>query len=84
MRPKKEKKSITIDSDIVESVTRMAEEDNRSFSQYINGVLRQWIVTIERQKKDPERMPGQGMTKRADSWKKGTFERESLDEKRRS
>ncbi len=43
MRPLKEKVSITLDGDVVEEVKRLAEEDDRSFSQYINRVLRKHI-----------------------------------------
>lgn len=39
MRPLKEKVSITLDGDVVEEVKRLAEEDDRSFSQYINRYL---------------------------------------------
>ena len=43
MRPLKEKVSITLDGDVVEEVKRLAEEDDRSFSQYINRVLRKHV-----------------------------------------
>ncbi len=43
MRPLKEKVSITLDSDIVQKTKELAEEDDRSFSQYINMVLRDWL-----------------------------------------
>lgn len=43
MRPLKEKISITIDSNIVERIKELAEEDDRSFSQYINLVLKDYI-----------------------------------------
>ncbi|MBQ3007850.1 MAG: toxin-antitoxin system protein [Clostridia bacterium] len=43
MRPPKEKVSITLDSDIVEKIKTLAEEDERSFSQYINKVLKEFI-----------------------------------------
>ena len=43
MRPLKEKASITLDGDVVEEVKRLAEEDDRSFSQYINRVLRKHV-----------------------------------------
>lgn len=43
MKPLKTKVSITLDSDIVESIKKYAEEDDRSFSQYINLVLKEWI-----------------------------------------
>ena len=43
MRPLKEKVSITLDSDIVERIKQLAEEDERSFSQYINKVLKDYL-----------------------------------------
>ena len=43
MRPLKEKVSITLDSDVVEKIKTLAEEDERSFSQYINKVLKEFI-----------------------------------------
>lgn len=43
MKPLKEKVSITLDSDIVQKIKELAEEDDRNFSQYINMVLRDWI-----------------------------------------
>ena len=43
MRPLKEKVSITLDSDLVKVVKELAYKDDRSFSQYINRVLRQHV-----------------------------------------
>ncbi len=43
MKPLKGRFSITLDEDIAEKIKKMAEEDDRSFSQYINMVLREWI-----------------------------------------
>jgi len=43
MKPLKEKVSITLDSDIVEKIKLLAEEDERSFSQYINKVLKEYL-----------------------------------------
>ncbi len=43
MRPLKEKVSITLDSDVVEKMKALAEEDERSFSQYINKVLKDYL-----------------------------------------
>ncbi len=40
MKPLKEKISITIDSDILEKLRILAENDDRSLSQYINIILR--------------------------------------------
>lgn len=43
MKPLKSKVSITLDEDIIMTIKELAEEDDRSFSQYINMVLRNWI-----------------------------------------
>lgn len=43
MKPLKSKVSITLDEDIIMIIKELAEEDDRSFSQYINMVLRNWI-----------------------------------------
>lgn len=43
VKPLKEKVSITLDSDIVERIKQLAEEDERSFSQYINKVLKDYL-----------------------------------------
>lgn len=43
MRPLKDKISITIDGDILEKIKILAEEDDRSLSQYINIVLKEHI-----------------------------------------
>ena len=40
MKPLKEKVSITLDETIVKSIKELAEKDDRSFSQYINKVLK--------------------------------------------
>ena len=43
MKPLKTKVSITLDSDIITKVKVLAENDDRSFSQYINLVLQEHI-----------------------------------------
>lgn len=43
MKPLKQKVSITLDEDIISKIKEMAESDDRSFSQYVNMVLRSWI-----------------------------------------
>ena len=43
MKPLKNKVSITIDGDIIQQIKELAEEDDRSFSQYINMILKEWI-----------------------------------------
>lgn len=56
MRPLKDKISITIDNDIVKRIKELAEEDDRSFSQYINMVLKEHIQSISSsgREKSPE------------------------------
>ena len=43
MKPLKVKVSITLDGDVLERTKKLAEEDDRSLSQYINIVLKQYI-----------------------------------------
>lgn len=43
MKPLKEKVSITLDSDLIKEIKDLAEKDDRSFSQYINMVLKEHI-----------------------------------------
>lgn len=47
MKPLKEKVSITLDSDIIKKLKDLAEDDDSSFSQYINMVLKEWISKID-------------------------------------
>lgn len=47
MKPLKTKVSITLDHDLVSKLKRMAEEDDRSFSQYVNLILKEWIKKSE-------------------------------------
>lgn len=51
MRPLKDKISITVDSDIVQKIKELAEADDRSFSQYINMVLKEHITNKSDNKK---------------------------------
>ena len=51
MRPLKGKVSITLDSDIIQTIKDYAEEDDRSFSQYINMVLKEYISRRSRTEK---------------------------------
>ncbi len=44
MKPLKEKISITIDSDILDKLRILAENDDRSLSQYINIILKAHIT----------------------------------------
>lgn len=51
MKPLKAKVSITLDSDIIETIKQLAEQDDRSFSQYINLVLREHVKEYEKAEK---------------------------------
>jgi len=50
MKPLKEKVSITLDNDIIKQIKQLSEEDDRSFSQYINHVLREYLENIKQAK----------------------------------
>lgn len=43
MKPLKEKVSITLDEDVVKRIRELAENDDRSFSQYINKILKEHV-----------------------------------------
>ena len=47
MKPLKEQISITIDSDILEKARKLAEQDDRSLSQFINIALKEYVKKIE-------------------------------------
>ena len=47
MKPLKTKVSVTLDEEVVIKIKKLAEIDDRSFSQYINYVLRRHIKLIE-------------------------------------
>ena len=51
MKSMKNKVSITLDEDIIIKIKELAENDDRSFSQYINMVLKEHIVKMEKNKK---------------------------------
>lgn len=46
MKPLKSRLSLTIDDDILEELRLLAEEDDRSLSQYINRVLRAHVREV--------------------------------------
>lgn len=46
MRPKKEKVSMTIDSDLLQELRSHAQKDDRSLSQYVNRVLRRYMEKL--------------------------------------
>ena len=48
MKPLKQKISITIDEVTLEELRRLAEEDERSLSQYINLVLKKYLEGLQK------------------------------------
>jgi len=48
MKPLKTKLSITLDEDLVEKLKKLAENDDRSLSQYINLILKQHLKTLKK------------------------------------
>lgn len=47
MKPLKDKISITIDPQILAEIRELAEEDDRSLSQYINLVLKEHLKNVK-------------------------------------
>ena len=43
LRPLKQKVSITLDMDLIEKLKYLSEESDRSLSQYINLVLKEYL-----------------------------------------
>ena len=50
MKPLKKKVSITLDEDIILKVKVIAEDDDRSFSQYVNLVLREHLQHVDQKR----------------------------------
>ena len=48
MKPLKSKVSNTLDEDIIQKIKELAENDDRSFSQYINMALKDYLNRINR------------------------------------
>ncbi len=51
MRPLKEKVSVSLDLDVIDVIKTKAENDDRNFSSYINKVLKDHIIILERNNK---------------------------------
>lgn len=47
MKPLKKKISITLDEDIIERLRVLAEDSDRSLSQYINLILKTYIKSLD-------------------------------------
>lgn len=54
MKPLKVNISLTLDEDVLTEVRRLAEEDDRSVSQYINLVLRQHLRELEQKRQNSQ------------------------------
>ncbi len=54
MKPLKKKVSITLDADLIEKVRELAEDSDRSFSQYINLVLKAYLKKHENKEKQQD------------------------------
>lgn len=48
MQSKKEKVSMTIDSDLLQELRFYAQKDDRSLSQYVNHILRRYMERLSR------------------------------------
>lgn len=48
MKPLKEKVSLTLDEDLVKKIKKLADEDDRSFSQFVNMILKKYIQDNEK------------------------------------
>ena len=48
MRSLKQKVSITLDGDLIERVRILAEEQDRSFSQFINMALKEYLNRLDK------------------------------------
>ena len=44
----KEKVSITLDAEVIERVKKIAEYEDRSFSQCVNMILKRYIKAVEK------------------------------------
>lgn len=50
-KPYKQKVSVSLDEDVITKIRELADNDDRSFSQYINLVLRQHVEKIKDKEK---------------------------------
>lgn len=48
MKPLKNKVSITLDTDVIEEIKELAEKDDRSFSQYVNLILKEYLKRTQK------------------------------------
>ena len=43
MKPLKERYSLSLDSDVAEAIKKLAEDDDRSFSQFVNMKIKAYL-----------------------------------------
>lgn len=47
--------SVTLDVDVIEGIRKLAEENDRSFSQYVNRILKRYLQNhVEREPREEE------------------------------
>ena len=54
MKPLKKNVGLTFDEDLVLRLKELADEDERSLSQYINKVLREHVQRVEKKRAEAE------------------------------
>lgn len=54
VKPLKQKISITLDEDIIKKINILSEECDRSLSQYINLVLKEYLASQENYQKNTD------------------------------
>ena len=47
MKPLKQQLSVTLDEDLVLEIKAPAEADDRSFSQYVNMILKKYLTELQ-------------------------------------
>ncbi len=50
-KPYKQKVSVSLDEDVITQIRELADNDDRSFSQYINLVLKEHVESIKNKDK---------------------------------
>lgn len=57
MKPLKSKVSITLDDEIISEIKQLSEKDDRSFSQYINLILKEYLNKINNESLNKSKTP---------------------------
>lgn len=48
IKSKKQRRSLTLDNDIILEIEALAEADERSFSQYVNMILKRYLAELQK------------------------------------